>query len=280
MYFAKYANQFYPENGLQEYIEKIHKSITTSPKKENAIIGIAPHAGYFFSLETALKTHTILFDNAQIGTTVIIFSPSHTGLGNAISTQNYSTPLGVIENNSELLKYLVENQIINEDYFNDEAINYEHAVEVHIPIIQYLSKLHKTQLKYLAFVFDNPSRKNLEIVKFLLENSYNNEKLKIIISSDFIHFGYSYDFIPFTNNIDENFYKLNREIIEHIININPEGFWKNSHTVCGKVPIYLTLKAIKELDLNLSPTLIELTDSSKKMKHFDRVAYCSLIFSK
>ncbi|MEM4396954.1 MAG: AmmeMemoRadiSam system protein B [Candidatus Woesearchaeota archaeon] len=281
MYIAKYDNKFYPRNKLNEEIEKEFCNI--EKKISNTFLGISPHAGYFFSLSVAMKTYITLFEDLKskriTNATFIIFSPSHTGFGNAISTKNYKLPNGTIEIDEMLLSKMKKKFDFLIDYENDHAINYEHALEVQLPIITFLAEKYKINVKYLGFVFEDITKENLALVKEIITLS-NHHEYKIVISSDFIHFGYNYDFVPFKENVDENFENLNMKIINHILKIEPEEFLKNSYTVCGKIPIYLALKAFTNLKLNVNGYLIEFTDSSKKWKSFDRVGYASIVFQK
>lgn len=281
MYIAKFDNKFYPKNKLNEEIEK-ELSIVEN-KFSNVFLGISPHAGYFFSLSVAMKTYITLFEDLKTKNmqeaTFIILSPSHTGFGNAITTKNYKLPNGTIELDEQISYELKKKFNFLKDYENDPAINHEHALEVQLPILIFLAEKYKINVKYFGFVFEEITKENLALVKEII-NLTSNEKYKIIISSDFIHFGYNYDFVPFKENVDENFEKLNLKIINQILKIDPEDFLKNSYTVCGKIPIYLTLKALLNLKLSVKGILLEFTDSSKKWKNFDRVGYASIIFQK
>lgn len=280
MYIAKYDNKFYPKVKLNEEIEK--EFLKLEKKFSNAFLGISPHAGYFFSLSTAMKTYIALFEDLKSknikDATFIIFSPSHTGFGNAITTKNYKLPNGIIELDENLFFALKKKFDFLKDYENDPAINYEHALEVQLPIIIFLAEKYKINVKYLGFVFEDITKENLALAKEII--TLEKDNYKIVISSDFIHFGYNYDFVPFKENVDENFEKLNMKIVNHILRIEPDDFLRNSYTVCGKIPIYLALKALQNVKLSVKGELLEFTDSSKKWKGFDRVGYASIIFQK
>jgi len=265
------CGSFYPSN-KDELIALLDDAFFAAEKKDGIYFaGIAPHAGYFFSLKTAMKTHVNVLKN--FNGTIAILSPSHTGLGDGSSTNSVETPLGVIKVDDELIASLGIP-------INEHAVFYEHAIEVHLPILQYLQSKFNAHFKFLPFVINTLNEKNQKIVEELVKLALDY-KIRIIISSDFIHFGYNYDFVPFTKNIEENFYTLNMKIIDRILNIMPEEFLKESYTVCGKYPIFLFLKSLKKFKNNgftIHSQLIEFTDSSKVLKDFDRVGYASILF--
>ncbi len=268
---CNFCGSFYPAN-KEELLQMLDDAFFESENHEqNYFAGIAPHAGYVFSLSTAMKTHVNLLKN--FSGTIAILSPSHTGFGDGTSKNLIETPLGKIEPDSDLIDSL-------KIPINDHAVYYEHAIEIHLPIIQYLQLKFNRRFKFLPFVINVINERNEFIVKELVKLALQ-DKIKIIISSDFIHFGYNYDFVPFTKNVDENFQRLNLEIIDKIIKIQPQEFLRNSYTVCGKYPIFLFLKSLKEFvdqGYNIKGILIEFTDSSRVMRDFDRVGYASILF--
>ena len=71
----------------------------------------------------------------------------------------------------------------------------------------------------------------------------------IIASSDFIHYGLNYGYMPFRDNVKENLTKLDIKAFEFIRNKDPEGFLKfteeSGATICGKYPIAILLDAIE-----------------------------------
>ncbi len=271
---ANFVNKFYPDEPelskmLNEFYLKAEKEDEKLGKEiKDVKIAIAPHAGYTFSGDVAMLSHYFLLKDANEPKTVVILSPSHTGLGSGYSLQDIVTPLGKIENKTIQL---------NEFYENEDAHFYEHAAEVQLPFIQYLSEKKEIVFKFFPIIIQEPKyfQDVLHLVKLAIEG-----KIKLIISSDFVHFGYSYGFVPFE---DVSLFKeLNMKIIRTILNGNSKEFFKISATTCGKYPIYLVLNALEKLrdenGININAKLLKFKDSSEVYNSFDRVGYASIVF--
>jgi AmmeMemoRadiSam system protein B len=99
------------------------------------------------------------------------------------------------------------------------------------------------------------------------------------VSSDFTHYGSNYGYVPFSSDVKERIYKLDRDAIELIKNKDAAGFadyvYKTGATICGQLPIILLLKTIlfKKALLEQYYTSGDITDD-----YANSVSYASIVF--
>ncbi len=149
---------------------------------------VAPHAGYEYSGNTAAYTYKALGANRDIKNidTLIFVGPNHTGIGTPISVSemNWETPLGIVKNDIEMSKAIVEESGLAE--FDDSAHAGEHSIEVQLPFVQ-----HMGLGKMAAFicmgdqdidVSENLSDAIIKAAKRL------GRRIIVIASSDFNHY--------------------------------------------------------------------------------------------
>ena len=108
-----------------------------------------------------------------------------------------------------------------------------------------------------------------------------DEKTLVIASSDFIHYGPNYEYIPFSENIPENIKKLTMGAYRYIAALDAKGFLeyreKTKATICGFVPIAVLLSM---LDESSQAHLIQYADSSEQSGDYSNcVSYLSIAFS-
>lgn len=210
------AWQFYPEDKqeLTEMLNDFFSKVELSPLWRRGVGGegnlkaiIAPHAGYVYSWPVATYSYQILKNylenlSPQRGDkggslTFVILAPSHYEYFEGVSIglfDTFETPLGKVPVNTELGKQLIKK---HPEYFsfNEAAYEQEHALEVQLPFLQYISSVqtpHGASLKsfqILPMVFGNTNP--IEIGNILYELS-KKENLFFIVSSDLSHF-MSYD---------------------------------------------------------------------------------------
>ncbi len=70
----------------------------------------------------------------------------------------------------------------------------------------------------------------------------------LVISSDFTHYGASYDYVPFTQDIEQNLHKLDFGAVDLILAKDYDGYVKYmlnpAPTICGRFPIEVLLKLL------------------------------------
>ena len=259
---------FYPGNSLQ--LENEVRRYLVSEKQINALGAILPHAGYSFSGPVAGATLKAAKTEKKVFT---IFSPNHIGYGYniAMSRDDWKTPLGVVKTDKEMIDKLKDSVQLDEN-----AHLHEHSLEVQLPFLQVL-------YKDFTIVPICLSHLNFEDIEEL-SNAFDSNSF-YIASSDFIHFGPNYGFVPIEGTIKEQLdwvIKKDNEMIELICKLEAKKFYdyvfENGYTVCGFVPITLLMLVMKRLGA-VKGELIKHTTSYDTHKDSSFVSYAGIVFS-
>ncbi len=139
------AGQFYPgtKEGLKGKIEECFEHelgpgpLKGKPGNSREIVGmVVPHAGYMYSGPIAAHGYKALFEDG-VPETIIVIGPNHHGFGAelALSDEDFETPLGTVKVDVNLVKELQGDMV----QIDDRAHANEHAVEVQMPFLQYIS---------------------------------------------------------------------------------------------------------------------------------------------
>lgn len=275
------AGQFYPgsserlRQALNEYLSLSNEGIEGSPRAL-----IVPHAGYQFSGPTAGKAYACLRQLSSIER-VIVLAPSHRVPFNGISVGSfaaYKTPLGRIEVDTAACAQLLNASSVFQPF--QEAQEGEHALEVQLPFLQ--SAVSNFRLVPLVCGQLHSSAMG-EAASVLASIFAAGEDTLWIISSDFTHYGASFGYVPFTENIPERIEELDKGAIEHIRNFDYQGFdeylERTGATVCGAVPISLFLRTVETADWRLHCELADYSTSGRLTHDYSHtVSYASIIF--
>jgi hypothetical protein len=262
---AAVEGQFYPSNKkeLKKQLKKYIKG--KQDKKIRAII--VPHAGYMFSGRCAGKAYSML----PFYPTYILIGVNHSGIGEdiAISLEDFQTPLGIVKNNKEFGDKLLKELSAREDR---DAHLYEHSLEVQLPFIQFLYKDFQI-VPIIMKNYDIDSCKKLAKAIIKVQEQ-QDDKVGVVVSSDFTHAGPSFGFVPEQDSED-----IDKKAINFILNLDNKEFFNLSGktTICGAGAI-TTLIEIAKLQ-NLEPKLICYYNSAKIIKSNDKVGYASISFS-
>lgn len=287
---ARFAGKFYEieKKSLKKQIEACFKhklgasKINKSSDKIYSII--VPHAGYIYSGPCASHAYAELMSldkKEKKDTTFIILGTDHSGSGSdfSVSLENFSTPLGIAENNQEFSHELLKNAIIKQDEF---AHKDEHSIEVQIPFLQYCIK----KFKIVPILCSTHDYKKIQEFSRILSDTIKKQKQKnqqfiIIASSDLTHYGPSYGFVPFPVNPEtkKRLYALDNSIITHIIEMNPKSFYEKAlqSTVCGVIPITVAIISSKLLGSKTCQLLKYYTSGDLFDNYIDSVGYASIV---
>ncbi len=235
------AGQFYKANfeDLDKQLRGCFESkfgpgaLPTSRRDKRLIGIISPHAGYAFSGPGAAWAFKEIAES-RFPDLFIMLGLSHSGFPTCVSLEDWETPLGIVKNDRGFGKSL--GILINEN-----AHQHEHSIEVQLPFLQFVNKDRLNDIRICPIIASEDMAYR-EIAGKIADTIKQAKKEAVIIaSSDFTHYGFSYGYVPFTDNIKENMYKLDREAIAHILNLNPGQFLnyidKTNATICGKYPI-------------------------------------------
>ncbi len=201
--------------------------------------GVAPHAGYSYSGPAAAHLFLALAESRFRPDTVVIVGTNHTGYGGiyttATSWEAWATPLGEVPVDLEMIEQLLREtgRVVDEPLAHVQ----EHSVEVELPFLQYIYRGHDWSLVPITARDATPSmaRELAEAVARAAERL--GRRILFLASSDFTHHGPMYGYVVFTENIAENVRRLDLSIIEPILRLDLDGFYKRiietGATVCG-----------------------------------------------
>ena len=237
------ADQFYEgsydalDKQINEcFLSKFGPGSLPDKKREKNIFGIiSPHAGYVFSGPCQAWAYKELAES-KFPDLFILLGLSHSGFPSCVSLEDWETPFGVVKTDKEFVRKLMHNSALKQ---NEPAHNNEHSIEVQLPFLQFASRDCTDKIRIAPVIVSEDYKKIAgAIVKTIKETS---KKVQVIASSDFTHYGMNYGYFPFSRNIKENMYKLDKEAIEHINKLDAYRFLsyigKTGATICGKIPI-------------------------------------------
>lgn len=259
------AGNSYPEkpDELKEYVDSMDSwnknDFTTDETKAIIVphidfrIGEGSHKAYSAGYQMLRNTEADIF---------IILGTSHYGSSDffMFTEKDYSTPLGVVKTDKELLnRYYKKVQF--KPTIDDMAHRYEHSIELQTVWLQHLMKDRKfTVLPILIGSFHEfvnsrtlPSANEkfndfIDNINLVIEES--GRKAVFIASVDFAHigrkFGDEFDAEPELEKLKDE----DGVLIKHLLNCNADGFFNEVSSVddrrkiCGLSPIYTMLKAV------------------------------------
>lgn len=254
--------------------------------KQKKIALIVPHAGYQYSGPCAAHCYKTLMEvnKKDLAENFILIGPNHSGYGNvpfALSFENFETPLGLVKNDTELSDKLVEEASSLGLQKDETAHKFEHSLEVQLPFLQFCYGLVKKDFKIVPIVvatgdYEKCFKAAIAIVKVLQE--MKREKICIIASSDFTHYGYSYGFVPFTENVKQNLYDWDKKYINYILKLDSKSFYQEAikTTICGTAPIVIAIEIAKGLGAKRASLLKYYTSGDVLNDYKNAVGYASI----
>jgi MEMO1 family protein len=280
-----FAGTFYEEN-KEKLLKQIETTFTSKhgpgkiiENKGNTIIGVvAPHAGYFYSGQCAAHAYKAIAESKK-PEIIIILGTNHAGTEeNLIQIEDYQTPLGITKVDTEFCQKLKQNCNLKE---NPETQNKEHSIEVQIPFLQYIFKENIKIAPIIISYASDYKQIAQGIAKTIQETKKN---VCIIASSDFTHYGVNYGYVPFTDNVEKNIYKLDSVAIKHITNLDTEKFveytQKKEATICGATAIATMTETCKILGSTQGKLLKYYTSGDITMDYNNAVGYAAIIIEK
>lgn len=242
---------------------------------------MVPHAGYVFSMPTALRTLAAARRNKTFSKAVVI-GPSHRSFFTGATVaefSNWATPFGSVEADAQSLE-LLANDPIPEMHFDNAPHLQEHSIEVQLPLLQYLFEGIKI-VPVLAGQLD--LRSATALGKRLAQ--LHTPDTFWVISGDFTHYGRNFNYTPFGLPVDpQKLNTLDREAAEFIAAGDIPGvaaFLNRTHaTICGINPAVLFLKTMEAAGVSITGKVTEVTDSGVVSKDFNHiVGYAGILFT-
>ncbi|UCE99548.1 MAG: AmmeMemoRadiSam system protein B [Planctomycetota bacterium] len=241
---------------------------------DNIIAFILPHAGYQYSGQTAAFG---LKSNGREYKRIVIIGPSHRvpmeEMFSVPRVTHYETPLGQIPLDLEFIDKLLEYSVFQNLPRTHEN---EHSVQIELPLLQYC----QDNFKLVPIVAGRCSEENINKAGAILRSLVDDGTL-VIASSDFVHYGSNYGYVPFRENIPEQIKKLDMGAYEFIEAVDCKGFLeyrrRTGATICGYVPIAVLLSM---LDKPVKAELVKYATSGELTGNFtNSVSYLSVVFS-
>ncbi len=257
---------------ISEYLAQVKEQ-----KLQNVIALIQPHAGYRYSGKIAAYGINQIA-NKDIRR-VIIFGPSHSQpMTNCLSipqATHIKTVLGEVELD---LEFIAKIRTFGFCKYIPQAHVSEHSVDIQIPMLQMALKNFKL-VPVVTGQLDEQTIKNIAAkISPLLD-----DKTLIIASSDFTHYGSSFNYEPFPVDFqtEENLKKLDSGAIEKIISISRDDFSaylrKTDATICGQEPIKVLLELLPS---GSKGCLLKYDTSGRMTGNFEHsVSYASIAFT-
>ncbi len=236
---------------------------------------VAPHAGHVWSGDVAGKAWRSALN--QGFKRIFILCPNHRMPVSGIVADDsdaFDTPLGAIPVDTETRDALIEAGLVR---MAPAAHKSEHAIEIQLPFMKVVAPDATLVPLIVGQISDAMAQKFAAKLRTML-----TQDDLIVISSDFVHYGEAYDFVPFTTNIEANIEKFDAKTVEAISWLDGDRFSdfarENDHTACGinalRIMAYVFEKtgaAAKQLDYSMS---------GRKTGEFDTsVSYVALMVS-
>ncbi|MCP4647595.1 MAG: MEMO1 family protein [bacterium] len=264
------AGQFYPGNKeeIEELVGKCFSEAGKKAKPVGAYAGVSPHAGYVYSGVPAAATFLGIneLENAE---TVVIVGPNHTGVGGlvALSTEDWELPTGVVENDMEFGKAMLEGaNFLKPD---EGAHRMEHSIEVQLPFLQHVNPKAKIVPVCMMDQSLEGARDVADAV--LAAEKKLGRKVVVIASSDFSHY------IP-----SEAAEERDKKAMGQILKLDAESFQKERRaqgwSICGYGPISVSILYAKAKGSKKGLEVMYTNSGEVTGDYSQVVAYASIIF--
>lgn len=192
----------------------------------------------------------------------IIIGPNHHGFGSAIAltTEDFITPLGVMEVHQELAGKLAR-YIPNEQFTHQ----YEHSIEVQLPFIQYFSP----DARFVPVLMSMQDYGTAIDLGKIIREVVMDMDVTVIASTDFSHYVSPREAMEKDN-----------AVIRHILELDPAGVYetvlRKNVSMCGFGPVMAMLAAIN----GKSAQLLRYGHSGEVFPGPEVVGYASIVVRK
>jgi hypothetical protein len=269
------------EDKLRTYLTTaVEKELNTERTSNHVRAVILPHAGYVFSAQTAIKT--LLRAAEGNYSKILVIAPSHRVpfRGIALSEfDTYRTPLGDIPVDMDSVANIEGTGNDYIEYMTD-AHEKEHSLEVQLPLLQHFFNDFKL-IPIINGLIDEASARHIAMTL----KDWWQEDILWVISSDFTHYGRSFNYLPFHKNIKEGLRKLDLGAVQLIINKDLHGFCeyldKTGATICGYGAIQILLSVLECVDREnkTEAELVHYTTSGDLTSNYTQcVSYAGITF--
>lgn len=174
---------------------------------------IVPNLSYSLISSISSWAYKELGESPQPATFIILGSIYQKSDKILLSLQDFSTPFGIVKTDINLINTLLDSDsLIDENSHNSES-----SIELQLPLLQYVNKKNLDNLRILPILV---STLDESLIKKLALKLSKIENTIFIVSSNLLHYGHFYNFIPFKYNIKSELENLNNKILESVLNVN------------------------------------------------------------
>ena len=268
------AGRWYPSdaNALSKQVASLFQKADVN-SSDKAVALILPHAGYQYSGRVAAMGLESLGKKYN---RIIVIGPSHYILMEDVLSvpqgTHYETPIGQVPLDVEFI-----NKLLSYPMFQNvlQANQLEHSTQIQVPLLQYAQK----DFKLVPIVAGNCAPQTISKAAAILKSLIDGDTL-VIASSDFVHYGPNYNFVPFKDNVPERIKNLDMGAYEYIAKLDAAGFGKyisdTGATICGHIPIAILLSM---LDKPVETRLVKYTTSGELIGDYSNsVSYLAVAF--
>jgi MEMO1 family protein len=221
------SGMFYPgdPDHLEQLLAKFFKNAGNGGNSKGVVV---PHAGYIYSGNVAALSYASI--NPGFSGTFLLIGPSHRGFETCISMVPWETPLGIVDNDTELGEALN----IDPDEISHQD---EHSIEVQVPFIKY----RFPRARITPIMMGRQDYRSAIVLSEQITSAIRRtgRDVKIIASSDFSHY------VPADVARKNDLYAIEAlnlfDIPEFYRRIKERGI-----TACGYGPISAMLLACRE----------------------------------
>lgn len=239
------AGSWYPADP-DELASQVDGWLATPPTQASPPLGrpriaLAPHAGFAYSGATAGLAHAALL--CRHPRRVVVMAPNHRAPLDRIALSSagaFATPLGLVPVDREAVRRLTASPAFVVD---DAAHTSEHAVEIQLPFLQRPDPAATPSIVPLLVpaLPENLVRHAADDLATLL-----NDDTVLLVSTDFTHYGASYGFVPFREDIPAALERLDAGAILRILAGDGPGLRaygrETGITMCGLEATALALE--------------------------------------
>ncbi|NIA12482.1 MAG: AmmeMemoRadiSam system protein B [Nitrospiraceae bacterium] len=239
------AGRWYTDDAaeLSEELDGYLDSVDAEPLA-NVHALILPHAGYRYSGQVA--AYGVKQLAGQSFKRVVVLGPSHrlrmANRASVPSATHYATLLGEVPLDLDFIAALKRHpQFVTVP----EAHDGEHSVQIEVPLLQRALGAFTLVPIVVGQLDADTARAMGGIVKGLL-----GPDTLVVVSSDFVHYGSRFDYVPFKDDVAENLKKLDLGAWEFIERRDVAGWYdyidETGATICGRHAIAVLLPMLPD----------------------------------
>jgi AmmeMemoRadiSam system protein B len=202
---------------------------------------IVPHAGYTYSGKVAMAAYARI-DPGRYDR-VVVMGPSHSvALRDCVSVLDVAhirTPLGDCPADPDFARRLLATPFA---VVEPRAHAREHSDQIQIPLLQ--TVFAGRPLRVVSLVCGRFSDAAAHAFGQTLRGMLDSRTL-FVVSTDFTHYGPSFDYVPFTENVPGRLRELDHRVFERVAAGDASGFrqvlQETGATVCGEHPLAFSI---------------------------------------